>query len=255
MLKTFGLFDVSPKKIVKRCGGNMLNTEHWEQIISDYKTAWNCLVCPKHCNEWHREENKCLFYLLKAYLAAVEEPEKDHLWYARILKQMAYPGHFNISDYERFKKYIEPAMAEYDLVDESEKFEKEISMARQEYEVLKAQNDFKADDGEKSYKRYLSLIENSELFYEKDVWFHDGKVISFKHENDTATLKYEYDNYIVTIGFDGILDIHLYYDTDEYICDFYCYPVFPDKTNTKVFDIGSHKITCKTIKVMSIEKV
>lgn len=167
---------------------------------------------------------------------------------------MAYPGHFNISDYERFKKYIEPAMAEYDLVDEPGKYEKEISMARQEYEVLKAQNDFKADEGEESYKRYLSLIENSELFYEKDVWFHDGKVIYFKHENDTATLKYEYDTKIVTLDFEDILDIHLYYDTDEYIFDFYCYPVFPDMTDTKVFDIGSHKITCKKIRLVSIEE-
>lgn len=231
-----------------------MNTEHWEQIIADYKTAWNCLVCPKHCNEWHREETKGLFYLLKAYLAATEELEKDHLWYARILKQMAYPGHFNLSDYDRFHKYIEPAIAEYDLVENPEKYEKEIGMARQEYEMLKAQNDFKADEGEESYKRYLSLIENSELFYEKDVWFHDGKVIYFKQEDETATLKYEYDTKIVTLEFEGILDIHLYYDTDEYIFDFYCYPVFPDRTDTKVFDIGSHKITCKKIKLVSIEE-
>jgi len=56
----------------------MLNIKNWEQIISDYKVAWNCLVCPKHCNEWHREENKGLFYLLKAYLAATEETEKGN---------------------------------------------------------------------------------------------------------------------------------------------------------------------------------
>jgi len=231
----------------------MLNVKNWEQIISDYKVAWNCLVCPKHCNEWHREENKGLFYLIKAYLAATEETEKDHLWYARILKQMACPGHFNISEYERFHKYIEPAMAEYDLVDEPEKYEKEIGAARQEYEMLKAQYDFKADEGEESYKRYLSLIENSELFLEKDAWFHDGKVISFSHSGDTATLKYEYDILEITLLFEEVIDIHIYYDVDEYIGDFVCYPVFPNKTDTKVFDIGSHKITCKRIKVVSIE--
>lgn len=186
----------------------MLNTEHWEQIISDYKVAWGCLVCPDNCDEWTRDENNGLFYLLKAYLAAADEPEKEHLWYARILKQMAYPGHFNLSDYERFYKYIEPSMAEYELVDNPEKYEKEINAARQEYNHMKSQMDYKISD-DKCYDRYLSLIDNAELLDEKGVWFHDGKVISFRHDDNTAVLKFEYDTQVVTIEFNDVLDIRI----------------------------------------------
>lgn len=232
-----------------------MKNENWERIIADYKIAWNCFVAPKHCNGWYRQENKGLFYLLKAYLAAIEEPEKDHLWYARILQQMAYPGHFNLSEYERFHKYIEPSIKEYELVEKPEKYEKEIKFSRIEYENMKARIDYRNGESEECFKRYLSLVDNSELLEENDVWFHDGKVISFIHQGDIATLKFEYDNLIVTLEFGGISKIEMYYDEDNpYIFDFECYPCYQGDTNTKIFDIESHKITCETVRVASIEE-
>ena len=232
----------------------MLNKEHWEQIIADYKIAYNCLVCPKHTHSWYRQEDKGLYYLLKAFLAAKEEPEKDHLWYARILWQMGQPYRFNKHEHERFYKFIEPAIEEYKHIEKTERFEKEINGAFREYSRLKAKLDFIKYEGDETYKRFMSLIENSELLDENDISFHDGKVLSFYHDNENATLIFKYYDNIVTLGFEGIINVEIYYDEDNYIQDVVCYPAYMNDTRTKVFDIETHKIICEKIKVVSVEK-
>ena len=90
-----------------------MNKKVWAEIEKDYNTARDYLWCPKGVNRWHREEDKGEYYLLKAYLAAKEQEEKDDLVYARILVMMESERKRNEYAYVKLKDFIQPALDHY----------------------------------------------------------------------------------------------------------------------------------------------
>lgn len=227
-----------------------MNNE-WETIWEDYKKARFVLWCPKHCNDWWRDEETGYYYMWKAYYTAKNAETKENLVYARVLAMMASELSFKIHDYERLHKYIEPALKYYRLAENSEHkpSHKEVEIVQRDYDYLTYR--FACED--MPYDEQVKLIDG----YEKlsKFGFHDSKVIFFEHNENTARMKLQYDSMIVTFIFNDVWDIKI--DTDigiTWINDFYCYRQFWDR-NKFVFDIGFYKIYCSRIAVESIEIV
>lgn len=225
-----------------------MNNSKWNEIKVDYETARNCLWCPREAVEWRREEDKGFYHLWKAYYAAIQETEKQHLLYARILIMMeredrnSYYNH-----YTRFHKYVEPAMEAYNkAISNNEQIsEKEYQELTRTYNYLKYM--LKMEDGsEESYAMIPGLNEIEEF------GFHDSKPTRFEHVGNKAELDIDYNGVKARIKFGCIFDIRVDCDpVTDWINEFYCYRDFyiPERI---VFDIGFYKIVCEEI---SAEKI
>lgn len=228
-----------------KVGGELMNTEHWAEIIDDCKKARRCLYGSKHSDEWFREENRGHYYLLKAYLAAKESEEKDHIWYARILLMMARESKYTQSNYDILHLYLKPCMEAYHEA-VSSNFHispDEVKAASDEYErCLYAYNCYVRGEDE----AYL-LIEG--LSADDGFQFHDSKVISFSHDMNHACLILEYEGIKKEFEFTGICEINVNCSDFEsnWIFDCYCYR--PWHTQKLIcFDTESYKIICKKIR-------
>ena len=225
----------------------------WNNIAVDYAEAKQCLRGPKQGRIWHREEDKGMYHLWKAYFEAVQAAKKEDLLYARILMLMNDEQH-SIWDYDRFHKYVALAKQAYDraIQNEGEKpTDKEIEKVNFCYEnlqyILK-----KTENTEEQEIEACKLIEGLEDV--QDFQFHDSKPISFEHTSEKATLKLYFEGVLVTFLFEGLIDIEVQGDpTTNWIDDFYCYPAFYSKDVIQ-FDIDYYKILCKKIKVISVER-
>ena len=222
----------------------------WKKSEEDYKIARYCLCCPKHSNNWHRDEDKGMYHLWNAYYAAIQAETKEHLLYARILMLMANQQH--IDDYTCFRKYIAPAKEAYEKAIESEgnkPAEKELKEVNWLYESLEYKLK-KTEDTEEAYIDACKLIEG--LTSIKDFYFHDSKPIYFEHTEKNAKLKLDLNGKVVLLIFEELIDIEINGDPlCNWINDFYCYKEFYYDTTLR-FDIGHYKITCKKIKALQL---
>ena len=147
------------------------NKIDWNQIRELYNKARYCLWCPKHAENWVRDEENGIFYLWSAYHYAklANDNDLDHLTYARILAMMANELRNKMSDYDRYHKYIVPSMQEYENAIAAGK-----RISDREYESIRNERDsvsyklMHESADENNQFESLKIIENSELLREKD---------------------------------------------------------------------------------------
>ncbi|MCQ2439202.1 MAG: hypothetical protein MJ074_05540 [Oscillospiraceae bacterium] len=220
----------------------------WKRIVDNYQIAKQCLWCPKNASGWHRQEDKGRYHLWQAYYEAkTAEHIIDNLLYARILMMMSHE-HFNVSDYDRFHKYIAPAREAYSkavatgqTVTEQELKAVNLSFESLQYTLKKTEN-----TREQSMAAYACVDGLNDI---KDFCFHDSKPVYFEHQDNRALLKLDYDGICVTFEFTDLLEFEANGDpTCNWINDFYCYPLFHNP-EYYFFDVGYYRITCKQIRV------
>ena len=222
----------------------------WAEIREDYKKAKYALWFQKRRDGWHRDEATGYYHMCKAYHEAKNSVTKDHLLYGRILMMMSDERRYKITEYERFREYIRPAMDEYRLAVENGQHptEKEMERIQWEYDFLSWQETCT----NAPYEEQVKLIQGYENLGEFS--FFDSQVILFQHSEHQAKLKLRYDSLIAAFVFDDVCDIHI--DADPavtWITEFCCYPCFHDKTMI-TFDTESYCIKCRKISLESIEK-
>ena len=225
-------------------------SEIWEEIISDYDKAKQYLWGSKKASSRCRDEEQGRYYMWKAFHAACEAEPKDHLTFARILMMMASESRMETFDYDRYHKYVEPALAAYERAIEAGQHpsEKELSNIRFAADSMSYILECEA----KPYDEQIRHIKG----YEKlnDFGFHDSKPIWFEHTEDCARLKLKYGDLAVTLLFEGISDVHVHGEpTTNWIEDIYCYPCFRSEL-CYTFDVGYYKIICTSISVELIER-
>lgn len=218
----------------------------WIQISEDYKTARFALWCPRHHNNWSRDETKGYYYMWKAYYAAINAEEKEPLVFARILVMMGDEMNYKQGDHTRLYKYYLPAKEQYELAVKAglKPSDKELEKVNFYTNMLTYQ--FECEG--RNYDEQLSLIEGHEKL--KDFGFHDSKVIFFSHDKTSAVMKLKYNNEkVLELHFKDIYDIEIHTDpVCNWINEFYCYPMFSCKDRL-CFDIGFYKIICTKILV------
>lgn len=223
--------------------------DKWAEIRSDYDKAKAALWCPTGAKYWHREEETGRYYMWQAYHQANAAKEKDYLLFARILSMMADENRTVYSDYERYRKFVKPAANAYDKATEAGQrpTDKELEKIRISAESLA----YVLECEQRPYEEHIQRIRGFERL--KDFGIHDSKPTWFEHKGQTARLALEYGEDLVTIRFEGVEEICVNNDpVADWVNEFYCYPCFYNKT-LLIFDIGSHRITCATISVESIE--
>lgn len=232
----------------------MLNKE-WEEIISIYKKARECLWCPKkpHGGYWRRDEGHGYYYLWTAYRLATDSSQKNHLWYARILYMMASEHLHRHRDFDVLKYYLQPCMEEYEKAKSEDKkpTEIEITQAKAQYDLLNYNCIIAHSD--EAVKRVYSMV--GEFVDITDFSFHDSSVIAFSVDNSSiATLVLEYDGILLTLEFEGVSDVHIYELDTEYnwIYSAYCYHVY--QGTDYVFDCEYVKIQFQKIKKVERRK-
>jgi hypothetical protein len=164
---------------------------------------------------------------------------------------MADESRIAAADYERYRKFVKPAVEAYALAEKAgqQPTEQEMEQIRFLAEALAytlACEDAPYNEQSQCIKGYEKLDEFG---------FHDSKPVGFEHTEKTARLKLKYNATTVTFLFEDIFDIHI--DTDplvDWITEFYCYRSFYSKETIFVFDVGYYKIVCGSVSVERIEK-
>ena len=220
----------------------------WVKILSDYNNAKDALWCPKCGKDWRRKEEIGRYHMWKAYHSACEAEPKEYLLFARILAMMADESRISMRDYDRYHKFIKPAVEAYGLAEKAGQHPtgKEVEKIRFAADSI----NYVLDCENAPYADHVKLIKGYERL--DGFSFHDSKPVWFEHNEKTARLKLKYDGMIATLLFEGIVDIHVDGDPlTDWIIDFYCYPCFHNKELLK-FDVGFYVITCSEILVEKI---
>ncbi len=222
--------------------------ETWSVILEDYETAKFALWCPKHCENWRRDEDKGYYHMWKAYYAALNAEEKEPLLFARILVMMGDEQNYKQSDYTRLHQYYLPAKEQYQLA-----IKIGLHPTEKELEKISFYTDsliYQSECENKPYDMQISYIEGYEVL--SDFGFHDSKVIFFSHDENSACMKLKYGK-TLELRFEEVDDIQIRTDpVCDWINDFHCYPTFYNKQKY-VFDIGFYKIICSKIVVSTYE--
>lgn len=226
--------------------------EEWTAIHEDYEKAKAALWCPrgKGANGWRRKEEEGRYYMWNAYHCAVASTTQEPLLLARILSMMASETQYGTSDYERYHKYIRPALEAYEkaLAAGMMVGEKELDHIRFDAASLAYKFERESAESEEHYHR-LQGWEKMEGFA-----FHDSQPVSFELVGATARLRLKYYDITVTIQFEGIIDLRVSTDPAiEYVHDFYCYPAYHNK-DLQIFDAGCYVIMCSRIFIANVQR-
>ena len=223
--------------------------DEWKTILEDYNKAKEALWGSQKSGYWSREEDTGLYHLWKAYYHAISSSEKEPLLYARILCMMAGESRDYYSEYDKYHKYIKPALDSYNMAIKMglNPTEKELEQIR----CSEALMSYNLKCREKPYEDHISLIEGYELLDEFE--FHDSKPVMFSHTEDAARLILKYGDLYVTFLFEDVIDIYAAGDPiTNYIMDFYCYPAYNDN-KLLIFDVDFYRILCRSVKVEEIK--
>lgn len=191
-----------------------------------------------------------MFYLWNAYHYAKtsDDPAKDHLTYARILRFMASEAKLGHSEYERYRDFVLPALQEYEAaVNSGQKVESnELRTTKFDAKSL----DYKLSHevcSEENWNEAIALIENGNLINEMGFEFHDSKPLKFELISDKqAKLKLQFNNLLAIFRFDNIGRIKI--DTEpeiDWISDFCCYK--SENSEFIIFDIEFYYIVCRKV--------
>ena len=213
----------------------------WKKIEKDFKIAKKNLTCPKNVSYWVRNENIGLYYLLKAYNAAIKTDKKNNLIFARILMLMAKEK--NLSDYEKYHKFILPSFKAYKqaMKDNMHPTNEDLALIIEMHDAYKKILDG-WDEGEKQACSIIKGLEEIDGFQ-----FYDAKLGKFEYDNRTAKLEIIFEETIVQLNFEGVEDYSANIATcGEYIENiaFHCGLKYPYVIN---FDIGYYSICCESI--------
>lgn len=223
----------------------------WKEIILDYCKARKCLWGTKSGGIWCRNDDDGYYYLWKAYHEAKAAEEKDHLWYGRILYMMANEHRYKFSNWEILKKFAAPAVEQFHLCtpESGMPAEKEVACAEDLYTRLK----YEDDNHEGSlYPEQIKLIEGYEML--SGFEFHDSKPIRFEHDEKKARLWLDYCGTIAELQFGNVDEVDVTIDpTCTWIYEFHLYRD-GFRHDYLMFDIEYYRITCKTVKVLSVSK-
>lgn len=231
--------------------------EEWKQILADYNKAKHALWCPKRgSGGWFRDDEKGHYYMWKAYHHARTAESKDYLVYARILSMMASECRIQGSDYDRYQKYIKPAVEAYHLAVKAGQHPSDKELDRIYFDADNME--YKLNKRNAPYEEQISYISGHELL--SDFGFHDSRFVSFEHTGNKAFLKLDYDGRVATFMFEDVENVQTYYDSDNiWVYDFNCYPTFNPKGiiqyNGIVFDIELYRIVCGKVTVVSCVNV
>ena len=232
----------------------MMDSCVWEEIIADFKKARGYLCCPKrlHGEIWHRDEENGYYYLWKAYHFATAQPEKNNLWYARILYLMATEHRYKKWEGEILKKYLQPCIEAYEKAnrEEAKPYELEVAWAKSLYDEFSyiVQNATSDEAVEKAYSVVGGLPKDLDFSY------HDSRVVSFYHEESTAKLTLDYYGTQVTLRFEDVSEIEVnLVDLDiTYIRGAYCYQHY--RSRNLIFDLECYRIHCERICIEEYKK-
>jgi hypothetical protein len=225
---------------------------NWNRITELYNQAANALWGPKeNLTGWRRNKELGYFYLWQAYHYACESETKNNLTYARILMMIANEGRYVYTSYDRYNKFLRPAVEAYNKAKENgqtptdKEYEKALRYANELKYYIKCEN--------AKYEEQIKPIIGNELL--TDFPFYDGQPIWFEHKINSARLKIQCGKSTATFLFEDIYEIKISNldPTIQWVTEFYCYHDFyiPERIH---FDIGSHSIVCTKVSVESVEK-
>lgn len=235
--------------VIKSKKGKKMD-EEWKAILEDYNKAKDALWCHSKAGYWHREEDTGLYHLWNAYYHAISCSEKEPLLYARILYMMASESRSYYSEYEKYHKFIRPALDSYNMA-----IKEGLKPTDKELEQIKLSEAIMAYNlkcREKPYEDHICFIEGYELL--DGFEFHDSKPVWFEHTEDTARLKLKYDDLYVTFIFEDVTYVYAAGDLMvNYIYDFYCYPIYQNDKRL-LFDVDFYRIYCSKVKVIEVKQ-
>ena len=226
--------------------------DKWKEIAEDYDKAKSALWYDKNNKNWWRQEEIGHWHMWAAYCKAVESEIKDNLLFARILVMVAHENRFRVYDYELYHKFVKPAVEYYEIAKKSGQnpTDREVADIVSESESLS----YKLEQGDLPYEEQIKTIAGYERMG-ADFCIYDSKPVWFEHDSNMARLKLKYDDKVVTLFFDGVLE--LYVDGDpliNFIQDFSCYRCLYNSRLVE-FDIGYYRFLCSSVSVESVDRV
>ena len=163
---------------------------------------------------------------------------------------------FQGSDYDRYQKYIKPAVEAYHLAVKAGQHPSDKELDRIYFDADNME--YKLNKRNAPYEEQISYISGHELL--SDFGFHDSRFVSFEHTGNKAFLKLDYNGRVATFLFEDVESVQSYYDADNsWVFDFCCYPTAdPAGTGNNygiVFDIELYRIICAKVTVVSCANV
>ena len=217
----------------------------WNEIRSDYEKAKSALWCPEGAAGWHRDEGTGWYYMWKAFHEASAQEGKDQLLYARILAMMASECRIRTQDYDRYHRYVKPALDAYILAEQAGQQPGKEEMQRIRFEAESLAYELERQD--LPFEEQIKPITGHENL--NDFSFHDSKPVRFEQFEESARLSLQYGDVTATFLFEGVLEVHVESDPrTNWIGDFSCYPCFPNN-RILTFDVGYYRIICERISV------
>lgn len=219
----------------------------WKKIEKDFNIAKKNLTCPKNVSHWIRNENIGLYYLLKAYNAAIKTDKKNNLIFARILFLMAKEK--NLSDYEKYHEFILPAFNAYKqaMKDNMNPTKEELTCIIEIHDAYKNILDMR-DAGEQQAFSIIKGLKEIDGFQ-----FYDAKLGKFEYDNCMAKLEIIFNEITVQLKFEGVIEYRAIKENcEEYIENIACYRglKFPQYVH---FDVDYYSICCERITAKVIE--
>ncbi len=229
-----------------------MDTKLWKQIAEDYDKAKHYLYCLKKVDNWHREEDKGIYYLLKAYLHAKEQPEKDCLLYARILMTMYWEYRFAKCEYDLLNYFVKPAFELYNeaIQKNLKPTDDEIKRLNIAYnELMHNMNNYHQEESvHNAAIEGLTEITESTIFS-----IYDSEVISSCIDKNNATLVLDYSGILVELKFYDVWEFHCNIEIyNQYVNEFYCFRTYHDPDSFYFMLNCGYTIYCKRITATKI---
>lgn len=229
----------------------------WDEIRVLYEKAKSCLWCPKNIASWHREEELGWHYMWSAYhYATISDMEvTDHRTLARILFMLSHEMDYKTSDYERYRKFLLPAVLEYEkaIACGQNIEDAEFRRVKEESDSLEYRIKYEYET-EENLKDILGLIENGNLLDEKGFGFHDSKPCYFQNTNKKAILRLEYEGLLATFIFEDVYSIEIKTDPlTNWVKEWYCYRI--KETGHIKFSVGDYCIICESVALQDLQNI
>ena len=228
-------------------------TDEWEEILDDYNHAKTALWGSPEEKNWHRDKETGYYFMWSAYYKAMKAEPKDYLLLARILAMVADQAFVFMCEWDRYTRYVKPAMDAYELAIQAgqKPTEKELQEIRSFAEYLL----YERKCWNAPYEEQVKWIKGHEQLEDVAWQFPDSIPVLFEHTKKTARLKLDYEGVVVTFLFEGASSVQVQNELlprPEWISEFSCYPCQGCK-DLLVFDVVYYKITCSAISIESIE--
>ena len=223
--------------------------DEWAEILEDYNHAKAALE-PADAQNGPPDKDTGLYFMWKAYCRANKAAEpKDHLLLGRIFALVA--DQFSKWNYDRYRKYVKPAVTAYDLAIQAgqQPTEEELRKIHEDEGFHLYRRKYWDVPDEEQWKQ----IKGYEQLDESGFWFLDSVIVRFEHAQDTARLTLRYHEVTVTFLFEGIVTLSAGCESYmNWVSEFSCYPCYGHEELLEFF-AGFIRLTCSSISVESVE--